>query len=408
MNEKRGSERQLFSEIKPDPRILEVLKGKISDPIETISYKPGSEGQHVTVRLAKEGPGHIGLTDWKDNKEWSGIFFEHVLLTARYDMHLGLQLLQAGHNIHLQRNLNAMIVSHPGRRQSDEAWWYRDAVTDGEEKRRISNETLGLRLIQGKVPQDAFELVVALAHNLEGFTPDPELLKSWDYKLAVYVDHRTAQSYLPLNTRMGDFLLGNFFDRSAVTPELKDRVYDTMKVLIQRQKDFRMGKDAAQEITIDDADGIAHMLGAKPNSERLARKDLMKLILQDAETEADLTLAGIDPDAINEDTAPMPKWEHEIRKAYVDAAKESIVEEVNQRIALIKLYLFADGIVDESILGKLNEDFPINTRWGRYARAAFYEWYDRNSQEDRRTEDPGNDLVHNIVLSRFQRPEKVA
>ncbi len=326
MNERfRRQEQPISHDLYPDPRVVDALRGIISEPIQTISHKPGSEGQLTTVRLAKEGPGMFGLTDWQDNKEWSGIF-NHIVLSARYSIHLAQLMAQAGYETNPQRILNGMIVSHAGRRQWDEAGWYPEVIEDAQAKRSISNETLGMQLIQGKVPKDAFELVVALGHNATGFSVDPAIYNSWDFKLTIYVDHRTTQKYEPLNTRMADFLLGNFFQRNEVTPGKKDQVYTAIGNIIERQKDYRLKKPEAEIVLLEEADQIAELLGASPNSQRLTRKELMRLILQDADTEAALIQEGIDPDNINEETVPMPKWEDELRKKYVEAAKDSIIQ----------------------------------------------------------------------------------
>src|SRR3989344_5611307 len=278
-----GSEQAGNFEVEIDPRVVDALRGEISEPIQTISHKPDHGAQLVKVRIAKEGPGLFGLTDWEDNKEWSGIT-NHVLLSARYAVYFAQKMRDAGFETNPQRILNGMIVSHPGRRQWDEAGWYPEAVEDAEAKRSISNETLGMRLIQGKVPQDAFELVVALGHNVEGFSVDPAIYDSLDYQIAIYVDHRAAQKYEPLNTRMGDFLIGNFFKRDEVTPELKEHVYNAIGDLIERQKNYRLGKESSEGVTLDEADQIAEQLGASTRSERVIRRELMRLILQDADT----------------------------------------------------------------------------------------------------------------------------
>ena len=362
-----GSEQAGNFEVEIDPRVVDALRGEISEPIQTISHKPDHGGQLVKVRIAKEGPGLFGLTDWEDNKEWSGIT-NHVLLSARYAVYFAQKMRDAGFETNPQRILNGMIVSHPGRRQWDEAGWYPEAVEDAEAKRSISNETLGMRLIQGKVPQDAFELVVALGHNVEGFSVDPAIYDSLDYQIAIYVDHRAAQKYEPLNTRMGDFLIGNFFKRDEVTPELKEHVYNAIGDLIERQKNYRLGKESSEGVTLDEADQIAEQLGASTRSERVIRRELMRLILQDADTEAALIKAGIDPDNINDETVPMPAWEDDFRLQYVKAAEAGIVE---------RLFSLNQWIANEDIAGSiktfvdfntLERDFPTNTWWGRYAR----------------------------------------
>src|SRR3989344_1450506 len=155
----------------------------------------------------------------------------------------------------LNEAVDAMPTSHGGRRRWDEAGWYRDAIENSAAIRSVSNETLGMQLVQGKIPQDAFELIVALGHNVEGFSVDPKIYKSLDFLIAIYVDHRTTQKWEPLHTRMGDFLLGNFFERGKITPELKAEVYSEVKDIIDRQKDYIFGK-RAEAVSLDEADEI--------------------------------------------------------------------------------------------------------------------------------------------------------
>jgi len=148
-----------------------------------------------------------------------------------------------------------------------------------------------------------------------------------------------------------------------VTEQVREAVYETLKKLIEDQKAFRLGKEGAKEVTLDQADQIAESLGAKPDSQRLTRRELMRLILQDADTEAALIEAGIDPDDVNDETVPMPAWENEFRTEYVRAAEDSIVKELSSRI---------------QTPDQFDADFSLKTWWGQYARQIFSEWYAKN------------------------------
>ena len=370
----RGSEQSSAHEYALNPIVVEALRGVISEPIKTTSHKPGHEGGLVEVRIVKEGPGMFGLTDWRDNREWAGIM-NHVFLSERYYVHFAQQMVEAGMEVNIQRGGDGMLGSHPGRRQWDEAGWYPEVVEEAEAKRSISNETLGMQLIQGKVPQDVFELVVALGHNVEGFSVDPSIYDSWDYKLAIYVDHRTAQKYESLNTRMGDFLLGNFFKRDDVTVEVREQVYAGVKEMIDRQIKYRLG-EVANSVSLDEADNIAEELGARPDSERLSRRELMRLVLQDADTEAALIQAGIDPDNINDEAVPMPKWEDGLRRLYIEAAEVGIFQKYAEAEAETEGMLSVISAPKEDyskIESPLNINFPQNTWWGSYVRKLYRE-----------------------------------
>lgn len=203
-----------------------------------------------------------------------------------------------------------MIVSHAGRRQWDEACWYPDAAKDATFKKSMSNETLGLHLIHGRIYPKAFDLVAALAHNLQDFTINPEILGNLDFLISIYADHRTTQKYEPLHTRMGDFLMGNFLNRDEITPTTRDKIYHEIENLITKQKNYRLGKIGGEEISLEAADEIAANLGA----------------------------------------APMPSWETVLRYRYMETASKSI----SSRSAEIGAFL--------------DEDFPSSTWWGQYAR----------------------------------------
>lgn len=291
---------------RPTPGIENALCGEVSRPQLVTSQKPGSEGQTVEVSLVTTGSGQFGLTSWRDNKEWAGIF-NHSVLTARIASHLAMQLAKREHPVDPQLIIDTMIVSHPGRRQWDEARWYPDAAPNAAERTKVTNETLGLRIIQGHVPEKAFKIVTALAHGNKEFPPDPDTLASLEYRLTSYVDHRTTDHVQALHTRMGDFLAGYFFARNSLTADEKTAIYDAMKTIISRKKQ-------GEKVTVEEADAIAARLGANETSDRLDRKDFMHLVLQDAEIEILLEENGIDVTAINESTVPMPQWEEDLRR----------------------------------------------------------------------------------------------
>lgn len=374
-----------FSELQPTLSVVDALRGVISDPISTTSYKQGQEGQTIEVRLALEGPGMFGLTDWKDNREWSGIF-NHSILSARYSLYFAKQLAERGYDINPQTILDGMIVSHSGRRQWDEAGRYPEAVTDVESKRGKgkSNEALGLKLIQGKeVPQDVFDLVAALAHENTEFPVSQEVFDSLEYRICEYVDHRTTGEYLPLSERMGGFLLGYFFKKDEVTPELRERVIGFTKEIIEAQKGYKRG-ETSQEVIPEEADQAAEELGASADSDRLKRIDLIRLILHDADTEALLESEGIDPNGINDETAPMPAWEDKLRREYVESARESITGRLAYWFDLISDYELQEPGSSRNLYESLEEEFPFDEWWGSYALAYQEDALATLSEEERK------------------------
>lgn len=307
-----------FTEFSPAPGIVDALRGKISEPIQTTSYKPGSEGQLVTVRLALEGPCMFGLTDPEDNKEWYGIF-NHSVLSARYATYFAQKAFSAGVSVDPQLVLDGMIVSHPGRRQWDEALWYPKAISNAAEKTAITNETLGLRLIKGNVGDEIFFFVASLAYS-EEFPVDPAIYTSWEHRLAILADHRTSNRYLPLHIRMGDFIWSNFFDKSKFKADTRELVHEKLGDLFIKQRRYRLGTIGGKMITADEISDCLQAIGANLNSSRSTLRLQIENLLEDLETEVELIKLGIDPENINDETVPQPKWEDDLSTQYLQAA----------------------------------------------------------------------------------------
>lgn len=311
-----------FSEIQSTPKVVDVLCGEISELVRTKSFKPDELGEMVDVRLVLNGPGMYGLTDWEDSRKWAGIF-NHSILSARYSLHFARQLAERGHDIDLQTILDGMIVSHSGRRQWEEADHYREKAPDSIAKRKISNERLGLRLIKGKVPPKTFNLVAALAHENTEFPVSQRVYDSLEYRICEYVDHRTTDRYMPLVDRMSGFFLANFYKKDEITPVLKEEIRSFTNAIIEATKSFVSGESDV-ELSLERADKMAKEIGIKPKSKRIKRKDLIELIIRDAETEAFLIREEIYPNGLNDNIVSMPEWERKLRFDYVGFSRESL------------------------------------------------------------------------------------
>ena len=118
-----------FHELRPTQDVVDALRGRI-EPVDFVRQILGQENpQQFSVLLSIEGPGMFGLTDWRDNKLWAGIF-NHSILSARYSLYFAAELIKRGHKVNSQQILDGMIVSHSGRRQWDEAGLYPEAAED--------------------------------------------------------------------------------------------------------------------------------------------------------------------------------------------------------------------------------------------------------------------------------------
>lgn len=70
----------------------------------------------------------------------------------------------------------------------------------------------------------------------------------------------------------------------------------------------------------------------------------------------------------------MPKWEDELRREYIEAAKADIIREITERINTLNNTV-SGNVNDVAVINYLNTNFPDNTWWGKYARKLFYEWH---------------------------------
>ncbi len=199
-----------YSPPHPHATPLEVLKGFVSKPIETISNKPDYKGHIVKVSLVKEGSGIIGLENAADNQEWAGIF-NHILKTARVATFLGEQLREKGEVVVPDCILNTILVSHAGRRQYDEATWYPSVVPNAHEKVEAGDTAITLELLSNaRISPTIVENVKA--HGVGDAYPITQM-DTWEKILPSYADFRVSQHVISLQTER------SIFSKLQIKPE---------------------------------------------------------------------------------------------------------------------------------------------------------------------------------------------
>ena len=186
---------------RPHATTLEVLKGSIAEPIETVSNKPDLKGRVIKVFLVEKGSGMVGLEDAADNQEWAGIF-NHILTTARVATFLGEQLREQGEVVDPDCILNTILVSHAGRRQYDEATWYPLVVPDAPWKVEVGDTAITLSLLA-----DAYISSIIVenvkAHGVGNTYPISQM-NTWEKILPSYADFRVSQNIMSLKERLAD------------------------------------------------------------------------------------------------------------------------------------------------------------------------------------------------------------
>ncbi len=368
------SEIPTINELSPSPEVFDVLRGKISEPQTVTSFKTPEDkaagGRQVEgVSLVQEGAGLWGLTDWRDSKEWSGIQ-NHTWMMTRAAIHFAQQVNErTATNIDIQALLDGGLVSHAGRRVWDEAGWYKnDAPSANVEERNqgVINEVTGMRLIRGQVSEGAFNIVVALGHELDRFNVDYAMLDSGEYRIAMWADHRTGQEYDTIANRMGDFLNRNFLESGTQTQESLTGAIEVIQKVVDQRKAMRRGEEV--KMGIEEAVRLAKEFGASDGSERLTLRMFLGLMLTDANTEADLEALGIDTENFNEESIPMPAWERDIREQYVEFARESVFAAIQDRRETGQF----EEAVNWTELIRYDKDFPKGNWWTEAAFNLFY------------------------------------
>lgn len=294
----------------PKKEILQVLKGTTSEPIETVSQKPGQEGNAITLKLAKEGSAMVGLKNMEDNKEWAGMF-NHVLRTSRLSSFLAQGLREKGIDVDPKIVLNTVLVSHSGRRQWDESRWYPNAVEDAENKKMKTDTEISIELLE-KAGISSTIIENVRSHDHRQYPPE-KLKDNWITKIVIYADYRTSQNVMSLTERFDD---------------LEKRAVPTGRI----------------------------------TKEELGN---LRIFFKKVEEEIFAILGDIKPEDITDAYPKAPLWENYIRRLYIQDAEESIFEKYSELQSQLK-----NGSAEEKSTAKAEIDslFPETSWWGNYVR----------------------------------------
>lgn len=357
----------------PDSKTLEALEGEISEPIRTISHKPGFKGQQVTMRVAEKGPGMIGLRDTDDNREWSGIF-NHSVKTAGASLTLGKLLRLNGQKVNEELLLNTVMLSHAGRRQYDEANWYPNAVADSEKKKQEGDTRIGLDILKEEgISEELVEMVSA--HGL-GLSYPYDRMDSWNKKLSMYLDFRISQGAMPMEQRFKDLRRG--VENGRYTQEYLDKLHEWAKKteveffdalhissyadIVKNPDNFKARIDVALKLGKFTPEETKKIKAAKLYNASGAEEDVAQA--SGVGVKEFLKKLQLSPEDINDKLLKPELWERYIRRLYVNDAEDGIFERLSQ--------LYKD--IDAKKTGsaeELNKEFPENTWWGKYARELY-------------------------------------
>lgn len=356
----------------PDSNVIAALKGKISDPKEVISNKPGSLGKRI-VRIAEEGPAMIGLEDLGDNREWAGIF-NHFVKTAGASLELGMLLQLQGLDVDPRLLLNTVMISHSGRRQYDEATWYPQDVRGASEKKQEGDVAIGLDLLKDKnLSGELIEMVSV--HGLGTIYPF-EKMDSWNKKIPMYLDFRISQNAMSMEQRFVDLQRG--VANGRYTQEYLDSLhrwatqterelfealaipsYDSLR---NNPRNLKARIDAAVKLDKFSEKQAGILRSTKLYIQSGQDADAADILRMDKDEF--LSKLQLHPEDINDRLLQPERWERYIRRLYINDAEQGIfarLSELNKDILHGKV-----GSREE-----LEKEFPKNTWWGKYARELY-------------------------------------
>lgn len=357
----------------PSSRVIEALKGRVSEAKKVISHKHGSRGKKVEVRLVEEGAGMVGLKDREDNKEWAGIF-NHIVKTAGASLKLGRLLQLQGLDVDPRLLLNTVMVSHSGRRQYDEAQWYPQDVKDASEKRQKGDVIIGLDLLKDKnLPDELMEMVSV--HGLGKDYPF-ERVDSWNKKIPMYLDFRISQNAMSMEQRFVGLQRGVVNGR--YTQEYLDSLHrwaaQTEKELFEALAILSYDSAKNNPLNLKARIDTAIKLG-KFSEEGVKLLRNTKLYKQSGQDVDLAEISGMDqneflgrlqlhPEDINDQLLQPERWERYIRRLYINDAEQGIFTRLSELYTDI-----SEGKISSK--EKLEKEFPENTWWGKYARELY-------------------------------------
>lgn len=354
----------------PNSRVIEALKGRVSEPKEVISHKHGSQGQKVKVRLVEEGAGMVGLKDWEDNREWAGIF-NHYVKTAGASLQLGKLLKLNGQEVDLQLLLDTVMLSHSGRRQYDEATWYPEEINDAARKREMGDTQIGLSNLRDKnLPPELLKMISV--HGLGTIFPF-EATKTWNEKVPLYLDFRIAQNAMPMEQRFVDLQRGvvtgrytqDFLDKThewAITTEselfeaLHVPSYDSIE---NSPLNLRARIDIAIKLDKFSEEEAKLLRNTKLYKESGQDVDLAEISGMDQNEF--LSRLQLHPEDINDRLLQPERW---------NVILEDYILMMRSKGFFTRLSELNRGILEGRVNSKeeLEKEFPENTWWGKYAR----------------------------------------
>ena len=331
-----------------------------------------TNGQEVSTRLVLEGSGMAGLEDPLENREWAGMF-NHYAKTAGVTLLLAELLKLNGHEVDPQLLLDGVMVSHNGRRQTDEAQFYKDQVKGSEERASNRDDYVSNNnLLRFGAPQDLIDIVSV--HGLGRSFPFEDA-RTWSQKLPLYLDYRITQTPVTLDQRLEGLqsqvphrITQEFLDetRAWVIP-IENEVFEALYLksydeIAKNPRNLKARIKMAIKIG-KFSENEAKILGETTLFKPKLGTTVDFAVALGLEQEEFMERLQLYPEDITEAMAKPERWEGYIRRLYINDAEVGIFD---------RLTVLHEGIGKGTATKEdLDGEFPEGTWWGEYARELY-------------------------------------
>ncbi len=163
----------------------------------------------------------------------------------------------------------------------------------------------------------------------------------------------------PLSTRMADFFANYFVRQELKKSDFVEELYTIFEEIVTQG---RVGT-----LTHEEAAKRLLPYQSKQSERGLTLDDLVRLVLEDAVTEAELIKIGISPEDITDSNPPAARWEKYLERMYINDAEASAFE----RIKYLEEQKTEGAISEEEFNSTLEREFPWNHWWGRKMRELY-------------------------------------
>lgn len=312
--------------------------GQMIEAMATPQKLPTNITDPVLKPLIESHQGITGYSRAKD-ADFSQGMLNHSLLCARMARFAGKKVNEAlrtrgdNYRLDINRMYQAHWISHLAR-----IYWDKnnDKVEFFKQKSHSTNEETGIKYLKAlEMPQDLVTIVGQLGHGTELSKQFPDIKGSLEARIAMYIDHKVEQVYIP---QMRDRWINLFLSAEIIKKEfkqdnqIKQETLELMQHVIDEAKS-NPGMTATLAAEMFLSRGYFNTIGSRPGS---SLEGWLNLMIIDAHTEAYLESLGLQPSTwMNEEQREFIPKEEQDAYTFIPATRD---ERYIRRLHILSAY----------------------------------------------------------------------